>query len=852
MLRTLGDVVRRTAPALTASEDATVSEIAQLLSAHRADAMAVVDQCNLLVGIVTAKDVAKCIARGWSPNEPVSRIMTPHPQSLKPQDAPAKAVKIMKGGGFRHCPIVESDGAVLGVVDCLMLSYDAIVRLQKLYSAVPTKRTFRLFREAREVIEKRTLRQVVGGTEFVSATADVSVRQACEVLTLHRASALVVVDDNGKLEGMFSCTDVMNRIVARGLDPDESILEDVMTKSPEAASPDITILDALQRMQACGFRHLPVVEVEEETEKVVALVDILQLASDALLRNMSPKESDNINESSGFFGGLLYSLFGENAATLPDKAGSVSSLPSRLATGPSAYRRSSMELGTHRRSRVVRHVSSSLSDQGVIQAIENAQMLEQEMSARAAPDTTEVATFKFKDFNGEYRRVKFQMANVQGAFDRLIIDLRRRFSGPPGSSMKVKYVDEDGDEVLLSNDEDLFECFAQIRDNSWKTVKLMLTAIELEAESPIPSRTPLGISSEPSFVSSQLFSGTNSPTRLSRQVSPTRSIDSPTKEFSPKAKSKSVSPTTENSPAKERDSEGEGSDGADRSAASIRKASEAHDKMVEGDAEGAILRFGEAIRLDQTNTRAYIERGAAHLISGKSGAAEEDYRAAIALVRSSNMRSKDADKTHDACLIGLAEVLIDQRRYEEAADRLLSVKNKAGREAGSSAFLDDLSATTQAANEATEAKEWGSALSLFNNALRVERAYLSLKPSEKPAASLRLGRAKCYVNLNDWDMALEDYDAAIELDEESNTAFKGRGHCLLEMDKKEDALQALERALKLDPADPAAMEQVDMLKASILPKPQEEMKKDIAKLGGMLSNMNIPKKSRRKRGRSKK
>jgi CBS domain-containing protein len=49
-------------------------------------------------------------------DEPVSRFMTPNPQSLTGTAKLAFAVHRMDLGGYRHVPIVDGDGRVLGVI----------------------------------------------------------------------------------------------------------------------------------------------------------------------------------------------------------------------------------------------------------------------------------------------------------------------------------------------------------------------------------------------------------------------------------------------------------------------------------------------------------------------------------------------------------------------------------------------------------------------------------------------------------------------------------------------------------------------------------------------------------------
>ena len=106
----------------------------------------------------------------------------------------------------------------------------------------------------------RTLRQVVEGQTVVSALADTTVRAAAITMAGHKIGAIVVVDDQGRLAGLFTERDVLNRVVAQGLDPDSTRLSAVMTADLQTASPDKPLAHALHMMFEGGFRHVPVVE----------------------------------------------------------------------------------------------------------------------------------------------------------------------------------------------------------------------------------------------------------------------------------------------------------------------------------------------------------------------------------------------------------------------------------------------------------------------------------------------------------------------------------------------------------------------------------------------------------------
>ena len=106
----------------------------------------------------------------------------------------------------------------------------------------------------------RTLRQIVTGQTLVSALPDTTVRAAAVAMASQSVGAILVVNETGRLIGLFTERDVLNRVVAQGLDPDSTQLSTVMTAELQTASPDKPLAHALHMMFEGGFRHVPVVE----------------------------------------------------------------------------------------------------------------------------------------------------------------------------------------------------------------------------------------------------------------------------------------------------------------------------------------------------------------------------------------------------------------------------------------------------------------------------------------------------------------------------------------------------------------------------------------------------------------
>lgn len=87
-----------------------------------------------------------------------------------------------------------------------------------------------------------------------------SVIEACRRMSERHCGSVAVVDEAGRLVGIFTGRDAVSRVLASGRDAAATQLADVMTRDPLTLSPEQTALDALRLMWDGGFRHLPMVK----------------------------------------------------------------------------------------------------------------------------------------------------------------------------------------------------------------------------------------------------------------------------------------------------------------------------------------------------------------------------------------------------------------------------------------------------------------------------------------------------------------------------------------------------------------------------------------------------------------
>ncbi|KAJ3257994.1 hypothetical protein HK103_004128 [Boothiomyces macroporosus] len=84
--------------------------------------------------------------------------------------------------------------------------------------------------------------------------------QAAAYMAAKRQEAVLIVNAEGELIGILTDKDLAYRVVAADLNPEDTIISSVMTWNPASVTTSDTAIDALNKMIAGKFRHLPVIQ----------------------------------------------------------------------------------------------------------------------------------------------------------------------------------------------------------------------------------------------------------------------------------------------------------------------------------------------------------------------------------------------------------------------------------------------------------------------------------------------------------------------------------------------------------------------------------------------------------------
>ena len=105
----------------------------------------------------------------------------------------------------------------------------------------------------------QTVRDVMA-QQLHTCPASGPVREAAKVMREHDIGDVIVLSDDGSVEGIVTDRDIAVRVIAEGRDPSSTTVGDVCSSDLETISPTDDVERAASIMRDRGVRRLPVTE----------------------------------------------------------------------------------------------------------------------------------------------------------------------------------------------------------------------------------------------------------------------------------------------------------------------------------------------------------------------------------------------------------------------------------------------------------------------------------------------------------------------------------------------------------------------------------------------------------------
>jgi len=126
-------------------------------------------------------------------------------------------------------------------------------------------------------LEDALLSDTVGllaSSEPIRLHESASVAEALQRMTEQGRGAVVVIDDEGRLAGIFTDQEVIPRVLVAARDAQLTRLSEVMIRDPEVMRPDDRICYAVNRMTSMGCRTMPLVDEDRRPVGVLTVDDV--------------------------------------------------------------------------------------------------------------------------------------------------------------------------------------------------------------------------------------------------------------------------------------------------------------------------------------------------------------------------------------------------------------------------------------------------------------------------------------------------------------------------------------------------------------------------------------------------
>tara|TARA_B100000686_G_scaffold106254_1_gene113336 strand:+ start:854 stop:1279 length:426 start_codon:yes stop_codon:yes gene_type:complete len=106
--------------------------------------------------------------------------------------------------------------------------------------------------------------------EICSISKDQSVRQALILMSEKNIGAIIIIDNNNFPIGIFSERDYARKVILKGKNSKDTLLEEVMTKELITVTRNYKIDQCMKIMIEKRIRHLPVLE----NNKIIGIISI--------------------------------------------------------------------------------------------------------------------------------------------------------------------------------------------------------------------------------------------------------------------------------------------------------------------------------------------------------------------------------------------------------------------------------------------------------------------------------------------------------------------------------------------------------------------------------------------------
>jgi CBS domain-containing protein len=135
--------------------------------------------------------------------------------------------------------------------------------------------------------------------EAAAVPVEASVADAIRKMLDYHVGAVGVVDQEGRVAGIFTERDVLRKLSLTKLDPEVTLVRDLMTTPVEMATQATGPGEAMATMVERHFRHLPVVNDDGKLLGILSIRNLLEWRIDGLTQELDSLEHYVSNDGPG-------------------------------------------------------------------------------------------------------------------------------------------------------------------------------------------------------------------------------------------------------------------------------------------------------------------------------------------------------------------------------------------------------------------------------------------------------------------------------------------------------------------------------------------------------------------------
>lgn len=198
---------------------------------------------------------------------PVSAVMTRDVVTVAPEDSWLAAVRRLEEHHLHALPVVETDGKVVGIVaETDFLAKEERLDPRRGRVILPHPRNARRAR-AQIVKDVMTRRPVV-------ARPSTTLGAAARLMHRRRVGRLPVVDEDQRLLGIVSRSDLLSVFLRNDIDLENALRADVAAMGDLARDIDVRVLDAVAELTGSSRYRSDVEAVRRTAGQVPGVVDV--------------------------------------------------------------------------------------------------------------------------------------------------------------------------------------------------------------------------------------------------------------------------------------------------------------------------------------------------------------------------------------------------------------------------------------------------------------------------------------------------------------------------------------------------------------------------------------------------